>query len=352
MERRPTPQDISWFLDLEKREQLDLDPPYQRKSVWTRGDKQYFLDTIFNNYPCPAIFIHKTISDEGETVYHVVDGKQRLQTILDFVRDDIAIPKDFADERIAGKKWSQLDPDSRKRFWNYLLTVEMLPAVDEAIVNSVFERINRNARKLTRQELRHAKFEGWLATRAEAEANKKEWRNFGIVTAARAKRMADVQFISEIIILTIRREIIGFDQDMLDRFYADYDTPAETEPNFSEEAFDDAFENIKAFVASMNQHDATVRDYGRTLAHSYSLWGYLVLAKADDATPPDITDKYLSFMADVAAALEAKGDATPAVAQNARSQAVAKYALNVRGASTDAAPRRDRHDALITALND
>jgi Protein of unknown function DUF262 len=160
MERSPRPQDISWFLDLQRLKQLDLDPPYQRKSVWTRGDKQFFLDTIFHNYPCPAIFLHKTISDEGEAIYHVVDGKQRLQTVLDFVQDQISIPKNFGDTRLAGKKWSQLDPDSKKVFWNYLITVEMLPAVDDVIVNNVFERINRNARRLTRQELRHAKFEG------------------------------------------------------------------------------------------------------------------------------------------------------------------------------------------------
>lgn len=351
MERRPQPQDISWFLDLDKRKQLDLDPPYQRKSVWTRSDKQYFLDTIFNNYPCPAIFLHKTISDDGETVYHVVDGKQRLQTILDFVRDDIAIPRDFGDARLAGKRWSQLDPDSKKKFWNYLLTVEMLPAVEEAVVNNVFERINRNARKLTRQELRHAKFEGWLATRAEAEAEKKEWRDLGIVTTARAKRMADVQFISEIIILTISREIIGFDQDVLDEAYAYYDAPAETAPNFNEDAFDEGFEAIKTFLADMNQHNPHVRDYERTLAHFYSLWGYLLLMKPAEAKPAAVADRYVAFMTRVRAALEGNGNGAPPDRQVAENQAVSKYALNVRGANTDAAPRRERHDALTTALN-
>jgi hypothetical protein len=351
MERRPTPQDISWFLDLEKRKQLDLDPPYQRKSVWTRTDKQYFLDTIFNNYPCPAIFLHKTISDDGETVYHVVDGKQRLQTILEFVRDEIAIPKDFVDTRIAGNKWSQIDPESRKRFWNYLLTVEMLPAVEEAVVNSVFERINRNARKLTRQELRHAKFEGWLASRAEVEAEKKEWRDFGIVTTARAKRMADVQFIAEVIILTIRREIIGFDQDVLDKFYAEYDAPAETAPTFSEDDFDEKFEGMKTFLAAMNQHNARVRDYEKTLAHFYSLWGYLLLAKPAEVVPAAVADNYLSFMTDVTVVLEGRNDGAPPDHEGARDQAIMKYAVNVRGANTDAGPRRERHDALATVLN-
>jgi hypothetical protein len=89
MKRRPTTQDITWFLDLDRNKQLVLDPPYQQRSVWTRKDKQFFLDTIFRDFPSPEIFLHKSISHDGHVVYHVVDGKQRLQTILDFAHGEI-----------------------------------------------------------------------------------------------------------------------------------------------------------------------------------------------------------------------------------------------------------------------
>ena len=46
---------------------------------------------------------------------------------------------------------------------------------------------------------------------AEAEAEKQEWKKLGIVTPARMKRMADVQFISELMSVTIRGAIEGFD---------------------------------------------------------------------------------------------------------------------------------------------
>src|SRR5437867_3424020 len=104
MNRRLSPQDITWLLDLAKNDQLDLEPPYQRRSVWTRKDKQFFLDTIFRNYPSPAIFLHKSMTSEGKAVYHVVDGKQRLQTILDFVAGKVRIGDDFGDVRLAGKR--------------------------------------------------------------------------------------------------------------------------------------------------------------------------------------------------------------------------------------------------------
>src|SRR6266550_6911143 len=226
MKRRPTTQDITWLLDLARNKQLDVDPPYQRRSVWTRKDKQFFLDTIFRDYPSPAIFLHKTISDAGQVTYHVVDGKQRLQTILDFAYDQIRIGKDFGDARLDGKKWSDLvqgDDKLKHLFWNYQVSVEMVDNVEGSLINEVFDRLNRNARKLTRQELRHAKFEGWLATQVDKESERDAWKTLGVVTTARVKRMADTQFISELMLVILENAVLGFDQDDLDDLYAKYD---------------------------------------------------------------------------------------------------------------------------------
>jgi hypothetical protein len=141
-------QDITWLLDLHQNKQLDLNPPYQRRSVWTRKDKQFFLDTIFRNYPSPAIFLHKTINDSGKATYHVVDGKQRTQTILDFANDKLKICSEYGDVRLSGKKRSNLQGEQalKQKVWNYQLTVEMIDIVEGTVVNEVFDRLNRNSR--------------------------------------------------------------------------------------------------------------------------------------------------------------------------------------------------------------
>ena len=108
MKHRPTTQDVTWLLDLARNKQLDLNPPYQRRSVWTSKDKQFFLDTIFRDYPSPAIFLHKSISAEGQSMYHVVDGKQRLETILAFAANKLRISKEFGDVRLDGKSGRNL----------------------------------------------------------------------------------------------------------------------------------------------------------------------------------------------------------------------------------------------------
>ena len=48
--RQSSVQDVTWFIDLKENDRLDLKPPYQRRSVWTRKDRIYFLDTIFKEY--------------------------------------------------------------------------------------------------------------------------------------------------------------------------------------------------------------------------------------------------------------------------------------------------------------
>ena len=91
MRRQSSIHPISWFLDLYRSEQLDLHPSYQRRSVWSPKDRRFFLDTIFRNYPCPPLFLHRSIDEKGFSTYHVVDGKQRLETVLMFARNEIAI---------------------------------------------------------------------------------------------------------------------------------------------------------------------------------------------------------------------------------------------------------------------
>lgn len=346
MTRTIAPQDISWFLDLNEKSQLDLDPPYQRRSVWTLKDKRFFIDTILNGYPAPPIFLHKSLDDHGRATYHVVDGKQRLQTIIDFAANKIRIPDDFSDVSLQKKRWDDLQRETKEKFWNYVLIVEMLPSVNEAAIRDTFERINRNSRKLERQEIRHAKYDGWLISEAEAEAEKTEWKDFGIVTTARAKRMSDVQFISELFAINLKGHISGFDQDWLDELYAEYEEP-EGDGVFVEEDFRQTIESTKAIIKQLVEAQPDVTNHLKVLAHFYTLWGFLSLQTNGDFDPAAFAHKYSDFMNKVTAAIKASAGE---VQQHTLEDTVRIYAANSRGASTDLSPRQSRHDQLKLAM--
>ena len=351
LKRRPTTQDISWILDLARNNQLDLDPPYQRRSVWTNKDKQFFLDTIFRGYPSPAIFLHKEISAEGLVTYHVVDGKQRLQTILTFAHDKLRIAKTFGDVRLDGKKWADLEGELelKHRFWNYQLPVEMIDIVED-VVNEVFDRLNRNSRRLTRQELRHAKYDGWLTSIAEAEAENETWITLGLATAARAKRMTDTQFISELMLVLLENGVLGFDQDDLDASYAKYDEPSETVVGFSEENFKKNFEQVKAYLLNMQAEDKVVSAFAKSLAHFYSLWAVVALNYASLKLPKESAQLYKSFMQKVETLATQKNLEAFLEHQGPAFQNAFTYYDYARGASTDLKPREERYKLLSKEL--
>jgi hypothetical protein len=348
MTRSLTTQDISWFLDLHEKGQLNLEPPYQRRSVWSPRDRRFFIDTILNNYPAPPVFLHKTLDENGRATYHVVDGKQRLQTIIQFTEGNVRIPDDFADVNLQKKKWRDLERATRERFWNYVLIVEMLPDVNDAAIRNTFERINRNSRKLTAQEMRHAKYEGWYISFAEAEAEKLEWKDIGVVTTARAKRMADVQFLSELFAVVIRGKLIGFDQDNLDELYAEYEDISEIDL-FVEDDFTTEVERIKGAIKALIEHTPQVKDYLKVQGNVYSLWAYLHLERARLLEPREFSRNYAEFMGAVADRLANR--AVEAREEGSLFRAAAEYAANLRGASTDLMPRIKRHEALVLALH-
>ena len=348
--RRLSTQDLSWLVDLYRNNQLNLDPPYQRRSVWTRSDQQYFLDTIFRNYPSPPIFLHKTIADDGKPTYHIVDGKQRTQTILDFINDRIKISPKYGDVRLDGKKWHQLQGEQslKRDFWNYQITVEVIDVVEGLVVNEVFDRLNRNVRKLTRQELRHAKFNGWFISRAETEAGRQKWRDLGIVTVSRAKRMIDVQFISELMLVVLENKMAGFDQDEIDSLYAKYDEPAEVIPALATDDFDQNFSTITSYLTTMNSGE-TVSRYAKAFGNFYTLWA-LVALSVSLPDPQELARGYKAFMEKVE--LIGKQQDLEAFLQNNKDYALPlNYYNNSRGARTDLKPRTRRLESLKASIN-
>ena len=49
-------------------QKLDLNPWYQRRSVWTQPQKAYLINTLFERKPIPAVYIRHTIDLEKELI--------------------------------------------------------------------------------------------------------------------------------------------------------------------------------------------------------------------------------------------------------------------------------------------
>ncbi len=205
--RQIRPQNFAWFNDLFKRKVIDLEPPYQRRSVWNQDFKDFYIDTVLNHFPSPAIFLFEEISAEGNSTFAVVDGKQRLTTLFDFVNDRFPVGEKCVITTIRGKYFRELGDEYKKRVWSYTFSVEYLSSSDEAVIDNIFDRINRNVARLTAQELRHAKFSGPFIERCEVFADElfnddpSYLGGMPSLKGASKKQMKDVQYVAELLLL-------------------------------------------------------------------------------------------------------------------------------------------------------
>jgi hypothetical protein len=266
-------QTISWFWDLHTRKLIELDPPYQRRSVWNQDYKDYFIDTVLNGYPAPAIFIYQEITPEGVSKISIVDGKQRLSTLFEFANNEFPVYENATISRLRGKYFKDLDVDDKQNFWKYQFAIEYLPSSDEKIIGNIFDRINRNVIKLTLQELRHAKFNGVFITAVE---DLTIWMfeylggNFPNIDQRTKKQMKDVEMVAQLL-LFVEEGVRAYSQEYLDKSFSDRDIDWEDKDNIENE-FRHTIESIKK-ILELSQDINLSKTRLKNQADFYSLFG-------------------------------------------------------------------------------
>jgi uncharacterized protein with ParB-like and HNH nuclease domain len=96
-------------------------PEFQRKNlVWKKQHKFSFIETILLNFPFPEVYIASAELDLAELKAReiVVDGQQRLTTIVDYIQGR----NDFINQKSI-KSFDELGEQEKRDFLNYLITV-------------------------------------------------------------------------------------------------------------------------------------------------------------------------------------------------------------------------------------
>lgn len=298
MNRRQNFQNIAWFNDLYRRELLDLDPPYQRRSVWTQSFRDYFIETILLDYPAPTIFLYEDITDTGITTYNVVDGKQRLTSIFSFINNEYPVSENSVVEELKGRYFQEFSAELKNAFWSYTFSVEYLPTKNESIINNIFDRINRNVAKLTSQELRHAKYSGDFISVCEALS---DWMfdklppYFPQIAKRSKSQMKDVELVAQIL-LRLEGELKGYNTNELDVAFGSRDDFWE-----QKEEIEEKFKSIILIIAEIlggDPDNILIRSRLKNQADFYSLLGALYSIDLENNLPAiqDIKDRLIKFV--------------------------------------------------------
>ena len=222
VEWKPSTHPISDIRDWDKLKRIEVRPDFQRRLVWPNSARIILIDTILKNIPMPKIFVSVDIREKDENTYRVViDGQQRISAILSFLYDEFALRSPYnKDDKNYGKKFSQLDKETKKAFLGYQIDFNEISESTDEEVREIYSRVNKYNVVLNRQELRKAEFPGEFLDTSENLAGNPYFANAGIVTSANIRRSMDVEYVSEILVAMLG----GYSEkkEKLDEYYYDY----------------------------------------------------------------------------------------------------------------------------------
>lgn len=193
---------INDFVEWDKQKQLELNPFFQRRQVWSDKAKSYLMDTILRGKPIPKIFIRQKINVSTKiSIREVVDGQQRLRTILSFIKDGFEVSKRQNKEH-GGVRFSQLPETTQAQVLSYELAVDLLINLPDAEVLDIFSRLNSYAVVLNEQERINATHFGSFKILADDIGRKyfEYWTKQGILSARDILRMKEVNLVADLLI--------------------------------------------------------------------------------------------------------------------------------------------------------
>lgn len=196
---------INDFLEWHDKKQLELSPKFQRKSVWTDDARSFLMDTIIRGKPIPKIFIRQTLNIETrQSIREVVDGQQRLRTIISFLNDGFTISKKH-NEDFGGYYFSQLssiDASIQSQILNYELSVDLLVNLPDKEILDIFSRLNSYAVILNEQEKIHASHFGEFKILVDRLSHKYNefWTENKLLTNQKILRMEDTTLVADLVI--------------------------------------------------------------------------------------------------------------------------------------------------------
>lgn len=266
---------------------VNFDNAVQRSLVWDINKKSLLIHSMLYGYAIPAMYFTK---ESG--IYDSLDGKQRSNTIFEFMNDEFALgditPDAYDDDgnpdNFSGMTYSQLPEWAKDRIKDYNLTIYYYEDMTEDEAREFFRRLN-NGKPLTAMEM----------TRVDTPCLKdfqelsRHSAIVSVVSAAGKRRFTDEQIAMQIYHLAVAEN-------------PDFSTKTFREWAKSIQVDRDVLDTIKkgldaynAFVASLTDADKKVAKTVKTRTHFISCAYLCYLAVSENISQDAINETLRNF---------------------------------------------------------
>lgn len=133
---------------------LQMDHPIQRQNLQWLDDRlkrSLLIHSILANYPVPPVYCLKEAISEKDYSYSILDGKQRLTTIFDFIDGryplDTETPSVTIDDTVyelGGKYFTDLDVECQQELLRFKFTIYGFEDADDDLIEEIFFRLNNS----------------------------------------------------------------------------------------------------------------------------------------------------------------------------------------------------------------
>jgi hypothetical protein len=191
---------VRQLVDMIRSKEIDISPDYQRHFIWKEDRESELVESILLGIPIPSIYVAVNAVDG---TWEVVDGVQRLSTILHFVGDADLLERIKRVEplKLTGLEkldtfneitFAELPLSAKTSFLNRGLRVTALSdRSDFSVRFDLFERLNTGGVGLHAQEIRTILFRGEFVSVIRSLATDKNFRK--VVKLGREKTQADYE---------------------------------------------------------------------------------------------------------------------------------------------------------------
>ena len=181
---------------------LEITPKFQRRPVWRTPARSYFIDTMLRGMTVPPLYLRMTQNKaKTKTIREVVDGQQRVRSVLDFIAGQYRLSKNLK-APWAGQRFASLTEAQQTQIKTFSFSTETFKGISDAQILQVFCRLNMNGIALNQQELRNGKFVGLFKQSSYelALAYLEFWTKTRMFSNQGIARMLEVELTSELLI--------------------------------------------------------------------------------------------------------------------------------------------------------
>ncbi len=146
--------------DMAKTNAIDLEPHYQRRERWGSDKQSALIESFILNVPVPPVYL----SEDDFGKYSIIDGKQRLTTIRNFLDGTFRLRDLSQFPELEGCYFKDLPLQIQNALTvrPYIRVITLLRQTDPKLKFEVFLRLNTGGEKLLAQEIRNVAFSGPL----------------------------------------------------------------------------------------------------------------------------------------------------------------------------------------------